>query len=344
MVDVALVGVGYWGPNLLRVLSQIEGVTVRTICDLSAERLRKVRTSHPLARVTGAYEDVVADPEIDAVVLATPVQVHYQQARLALEWGKHVLVEKPLAGSTVEALELAELAEVRERVLMVGHTFLYHQAVRQVRSYLETGTIGDVYYIYSQRLNLGRVRDSVDVLWNLAPHDVSIILYWLGASPTSVSARGLEFLQPGRNLADIVFVLMNFDDGRSAHLHLSWLDPLKVRRMTLVGSKKMIVFDDVSSDEKIRIFDRGFDRPPRYQELGEYSDFGAYQLLHRAGDILVPRVAYKEPLLVECREFVECISTGARPLANATNGFEVVRVLEAATESMKRSGEEVRIG
>jgi predicted dehydrogenase len=281
------------------------------------------------------------DPEIDAVVIASPAATHYEIARRALLAGKHVLVEKPLATSGAHARELAELAGERRLQLMTGHTFLYNAAVRRMREIVASGGIGDVYYVYSQRLNLGQTRSDVDVWWNLAPHDVSILSYLLGgAVAESVAAQGITFLQPG--IADAVFAVLRFPGGVAAHVHVSWLDPGKVRRVTVVGSRKMLVYDDVA-EQKLAVLDQGFDRVP---SLGDRMDFDhpdRTRLLRRMGDVWLPRIEMQEPLRAEAAHFLECVRTGAPPLSGPRHACDVVSMLEAGQRSLEQGGSPARV-
>ncbi len=332
MIQIAVVGLGHWGPNLARNFHLLPETNLHTLCDASPQRLEQVAARYPAARRTTDYESVLADPAIDAVVLATPVHTHHAMARAALSAGKHTFVEKPLARSSQEAQDLIDLAQAQGLILMVGHVFLYNAAVRQIKDYIDAGELGDIYYIYGQRLNLGIVRQDVNALWNFAPHDISIINYWLDSVPQQVDAHGHAYLQP--DIEDVVFLHMDYPGGVAASVHVSWLDPNKVRRMTVVGSKKMVVYDDVSPDAKIRLYDKGVDRLPG-QGLGQYATFGEFQLLLRAGDILIPKLNFVEPLREECRAFARAIQTGEPPLADGHNGLAVVRVLEAADRAMK---------
>jgi len=341
-MKLAVIGVGYWGPNLVRVFSQHPRVGRVTACDIDPARLERISQLHPAVELERDAERVFADPAIDAVVVALPVAQHYDMARRALEAGKHVLVEKPLAATAEEGEALCRLASDRRRVLMVGHTFLFNAAVRKVKSYIDSGELGQVYYVYAQRLNLGIVRRDVDALWNLAPHDVSIILHWLGAGlPEEVVCHGASYLQP--EVDDVSFMIMRFAGGLLAHVHVSWLDPGKVRRMTVVGSSKMAVYDDTSAEARVKLFDKGIDRQNIDRNLGEFEDFGQFQLINRAGDLLIPNVRFAEPLRAEADHFVACIADGIEPIADGRNGLDVLRVLEAARESRKRQGRPTRV-
>ena len=341
MLNLAIVGVGYWGPNLVRNFSMVEDVNLTTVCDLDRARLQLVKKQYPTVNLTTSFDEVIGDPGVEAIVLALPVGVHYEFAKKALEAGKHLLVEKPLCTTTAEADELVEIAAKKKLVLLVGHTFIYNAAVAKLKQLITEGTLGDLYYIYSQRLNLGRVRSDINTMWNLAPHDVSIVLHCLEKEPVRVSARGLIQLQ--KNIEDVVFLVLEFDDGLIAHIQNSWLDPNKIRKMTVVGSKKMAVYDDVSADAKIQIYDKGIDRKDMTQHMGTYDDFGKFQLIQRAGDLLVPKIDFVEPLRVEARHFVACIKDGLTPITDGENGRQVVKVLEAAQKSLKSGGAYVEI-
>ncbi len=331
-IHVAVVGLGHWGPNLARNIHALPHARLYALCDADAARLQQWAERYPMARAVRDFDRLLEDPALDAVMLATPVRTHYPLARAALQAGKHVFVEKPLARTAQEAQDLVQLAESQGLILMVGHVFLYNAAVRQVKAYIDSGELGEIYYIYAQRLNLGIVRQDVNALWNFAPHDISIINYWLDATPTRVHAQGYAYLQP--NIEDVVFMNLEYPGGQAVGVHVSWLDPNKVRRMTVVGSKKMVVYDDVSPDAKIRLYDKGVDRRPG-NGLGRYATFGEFQLLLRAGDLLIPKIPFTEPLRVECQAFVDAIRTGEPPLADGRNGLAVVQVLEAADRAMK---------
>jgi len=349
-VKVALAGLGYWGPNLARSLTSLSGAMLHTLCDVSGERLAQVARQYPGARTATDYGSVLNDSEVDAVVISTPVSTHYELASAALLSGKHVLVEKPLAQASGQCKELIALAEQRRLVLMAGHVFIYNAAVRKVKDYIQSGELGDVYYIYSQRLNLGKLRQDVNALWNFAPHDLSILCYWLDAEPQQVFARGYSYIQPG--IEDVVFMTLEFPNRIGANVHISWLDPHKVRRMTVVGSKKMVVYDDVNPDARILVYDKGVTRKANGTaragssevSLGQYETFGEFQLLLRAGDILIPKLDFVEPLKVECQHFVDCIQNGQRPLTDGYDGLRVVRALEAAQRSLTQDANVLTVG
>jgi predicted dehydrogenase len=335
MISVAMVGLGYWGPNLLRNLAELEGVTVSAVCDLDVKRADKLRQRVcPGARVMADIEEVAADTHIDAVVVATPIATHHKLASQFLAAGKHVLVEKPLARTAAECEQLSELAARHHRILMVGHVFEYNAAVRRIKQYLDQGELGKLFYVYSQRVNLGRIQRDINALWSFAPHDVSIMNYWLGQDPVRVTARGFSYLNGG--IEDVVFATLEYPGGVAAHFHLAWLDPRKVRLMTLVGSKKMLVYDDVSVDAKIQLYDKGV------TGLGETTEapgsFAQFSHQVRLGDLVVPTVPFNEPLQSECQHFFDCIRSGQQPLSDGHDGLRVVKALEAAERSLKQNG------
>jgi len=334
MLKVGLVGAGAWGRNLVRVFHQIRDVELACCCDADPKRREEIAGNYPGTRLTERFDDITADPGIDAIVIASSAVTHYPFAKAALEAGKHVYVEKPLALSSAHAKELASLAETRKLKLMVGHLLLYHPAVNYLKKLVNSEDLGDVFYIYSQRVNLGRIRKDENALWSFAPHDISVILHLLGQSPVSVSARGESYLQEG--VEDVVFVNMKFADHKMAQLQVSWLDPHKVRKITIVGSKKMVVFDDVESTEKLKIFDKGVSGGSGVS----YDSYGDSITL-RFGDISIPHISMSEPLRTECQHFVDCILQDKRPLTDGADGVRVVQILESAQRSMQRDGEPV---
>ena len=332
-VKVAVIGLGYWGPNLLRVLGENQNAEVRWICDLDQERLMKYRRRHPAARVTTRVDRVLADPEVDAVIIATPVYSHYDLTSQALQAGKHVFVEKPLASSSQLADELADMASQRHRILMCGHTFVYSPPVRAVKRMLEAGTLGDIYFISSSRVNLGLHQRDVSVIWDLGPHDFSILLYWLSEIPTSVRAVGRDSIVTG--IADVAFVSLIYASGIVANVELSWLAPTKLRRTVLVGSERMVIYDDGAS-EPVRLFDQGV----------VYKDpqtFGEYHLSYRSGDIVSPRIESHEPLGLELSDFVGAIRAGHDLAFHTALARSVVRIVEAADESLQQGGRQVSL-
>jgi len=333
---VAQVGCGYWGPNLLRNFSTLPNCSVKYVVDASEERRAFVESNFPKTAAVESCDVVFDDPDVAAVVIATPAATHFTLARQALECGKHVLVEKPLATTVAEVDALARCAEQRTLVVMAGHTFIYNPAVRYVKRLIDAGELGDVRYIYSQRLNLGRIRSDIDAMWNFAPHDISIIQYWLDdQEPNSVSRQGLDCIQPG--VDDVVFLSLAYPDKIIANVHVSWLDPQKVRKITVVGSRKMVVYDDVA-DDKIAIYDKGIDRKA---VLGEHMDFDqplGPDFSYRSGDILLPRIAPVEPLRLEAEHFIECIRTGKEPTTGITHARAVVSILVRAETARQRVG------
>lgn len=331
-IRVACVGVGYWGKNLVRNFYNLPGASLDVCCDLDESLLAATKERHPGVRLTTRYPDVLDDPAIDAVVLASPAARHFQMARDALLAGKHVYVEKPLTLRAGEAEQLCSLAEASGRILMVGHLMEYHPGVEKLKDLIDDGSLGDVHYLYAQRLNLGIIRKDENAFWSLAPHDVSIALYLLGEEPESVTARGECYLQPG--IEDVVFCNLRFESGRMANIHVSWLDPHKIRRVTVVGSKKMAVFDDMEPNEKIRIYDKGVNGG-NVHALNE-----ALSLRH--GDITIPRIDATEPLRTECQHFLDAVRDGRPPRSDGRDGLRVVRVLEAAQKSLERQGAPVK--
>jgi len=322
--------VGYWGPNLLRNLASNENCRIKLAVDLSAERRDFVQSLYPDVKVSDDSEEAFSDPDIDAVVIATPVKSHFNLSKKALKAGKHILVEKPMATTVKEVEQIGRLAEDRNLIAMAGHTFLYNPAVCYVKKIIDSGELGDIRYIYSQRVNLGRIRSDVDALWNLAPHDISIIQYWLNElTPESVKQRGMDYVQKGIN--DVAFMNIQYPNDILVNIHVSWLDPHKVRRMTVVGSEKMVVYDDIA-EHKITIFDKGIDR---MAVLGENMDFDNPEALnfnHRSGDKTVPKIAWEEPLKVEVEHFVDCIINNAFCLTGIDHAKKVVTVLEQASK------------
>jgi len=326
MVKVAQIGVGYWGPNLLRNLIANKRCQVKSVVDLAHERREYVRSLYPAVNVTDNVEDVMLDKEIDAVVIATPVSTHFDLAKRALMLGKHILVEKPIARSVAEVDEIGSLAGEMKRVAMVGHTFLFNSAVRYVKGLIDGGEIGDIRYIYSQRLNLGRIRSDVNALWNFAPHDISIIQYWLGnPTPLFVVKRGVGYVQEA--VDDVVFLNILYPNKVMANIHVSWLDPLKIRTMVVVGSKKMVVYDDVA-DNKIAIYDKGIDAPALLGHRMDYDNQHFPTFNHRSGDVLLPKVDFKEPLKVEIDHFLDCIQKGTESITGIEHARKVVQILE----------------
>jgi predicted dehydrogenase len=331
-VRVAVVGLGYWGPNLLRVLSENEDVEVAWICDLDRDRLALQRRRYPGARLTSRVDRVLEDSSVDAVVIATPVGTHYDLASQSLAAGKHTFVEKPLAPSSQLADDLGAVAAERERILMCGHTFVYSPPVRAVKRLLEAGTLGDIYFISSSRVNLGLHQKDVSVICDLGPHDFSILLYWLSELPTAIRAVGRDSVVKG--IADVAFITMSFASGIVANVELSWLAPSKLRRTVLVGSERMVTYDD-GAPEPVRVFDRGV-------VYRDPATFGEYHLSYRTGDILSPKIDSSEPLSLELADFTRAIRSGEMMEFHTALARSVVRMVEAAELSMK-TGREVAL-
>jgi predicted dehydrogenase len=333
-LNVGVIGLGYWGPNLLRVLADDADVEVAWICDREPERLGRFHRRYPAVRTTGRPERVLGDPRVDAVVIATPVCTHFELGLASLSAGKHTFVEKPLAASAELADELIAVADRVDRVLMCGHTFLYSPPVRAVARMLDAGVLGELYFASSSRVNLGPYRGDVSVVWDLGPHDFSILRYWLGRTPSIIRATGRDVLASG--IADIAFVSMTFPGGVVVNVELSWLAPSKLRRIVLVGSEKMVVYDDTAA-EPIRLFDRGI-------VLGEPESFGQYHLSYRSGDVISPRMEACEPLVAELADFTRAVREGDRLPWHATLSRDVVQMTEAAEQSLKADGAAVVVG
>jgi predicted dehydrogenase len=325
-IRIGVVGLGYWGPNLARNFDRLPGAELRWICDESQEARERWAPAFPDARASGDLEELLEDPELDAVVVATHVPSHAALAVRVLGAGKHCFVEKPLAQSVAEAEQVVAAARESGRVLMVGHLLEYHPGVEKLKEIAKSGELGEIHYLYSNRLNLGKLRPDENALWSLGAHDVSVLLHLAGGEePSECEARGESYMQQG--IEDVVFCYLRFQSGLAAHLHLSWLDPHKERRFTVVGSKKMATFDDMEIERKVTVYDKGFDQ--KFESYGEY--------VMRAGDIWSPRVSNEEPLRIECRHFIERIVDGAEPRSGGESGLRVVRVLEALQRSLDGS-------
>jgi predicted dehydrogenase len=333
VINLAVLGYGYWGPNLVRNAIERPELELWGVCDMNLDRLAKVSHRYPRIRTCTAFEEVLGDRTVDAVAIATPPATHYSLVQQALHADKHVLVEKPLATTAAEASALVELASRRGLVLMPGHTFLYSPAVQKVRTLIESNELGEIYFITSSRMNLGIYQDD-GVVNDLAPHDLSILLDWLQQPVSLVSASGSTVFQNG--VPETAFLTLSFDHGVTANVQLSWLAPHKVRQIIVVGSKRMVVYDDTAVDGAIRIYDRGVD-------FTEPSNFGEYQLTYRSGDMVVPRLDPAEPLGLELGDFARAITTGSPPRSHARLGVEIVRILEAAHASLTSSGEPVAL-
>jgi predicted dehydrogenase len=321
-VTIGVVGLGYWGPNLARNFANLPGARLTWLCDARPELLERLATSHPDARTTQALDDLLNDPALDAVVVATPVPTHAELAVRVLEAGKHCFVEKPLAQSVADAERAVAAAERSGRQLMVGHLLQYHPGVEKLKQLVDDASLGDLHYIYGNRLNLGQLRANENALWSLGAHDISVVLHLAGEEPFEVSARGECYMREG--VEDVVFAFMRFRSGLAAHLHLSWLDPHKERRFTVVGASRMATFDDMALEGKVTVYDKGFD--PKAESYGEY--------ITRSGDINIPKISNAEPLRLECAHFVAAVREGRRPRSDGESGLRVVRVLERLQQDL----------
>lgn len=332
-VRAGVIGCGYWGPHLIRNLHDMPEVELVGVAEQRPERRQYVRRSYPTVRPFSDHRQLLeSDP--DAIVIATPIHTHFELASEALLAGKHVLVEKPLARSSAEAAELVQLARRQQRVLMVGHTFLYNPAVQELHRIVQEGELGRIYYADAARLNLGLFQRHANVIWDLAPHDISILMYLLAQVPTMVSARGSSHVQS--DVHDVCYLELLFPHGVTAHVHVSWLDPDKVRRLTLVGDRRMAVYNDMSSVAKLRVYDSGVEYPVM-------DNYGEFELAYRHGQIVIPYIKWREPLRVECEHFMNCVRTGEQPLSDGQQGLEVVATLEAADRSLRNGGTRVLV-
>lgn len=335
LINVAVVGCGYWGPNLIRNFRSLPDCQLKSVCDVSQDRLTHISELYPEVGATGDFDHLVSDEQIDAIAVATPVWTHFGLAKKGLLSGKHVFIEKPMASSAVQCKELIDLAERKKRTLMVGHTFIYSTPVRTIKGIVDSGEIGELLYISSQRLNLGLFQKDINVTWDLAPHDISIILHIIGEPPVSVNCQGKAHVSPG--VEDVTNMTLYFSNGGFATVQSSWLDPNKVRRMTFVGSKKMILYDDNEPLEKIKIYDKRVEVPPHYDTFAEF------HYSYHYGDTHSPYLKQVEPLKVQCQHFLDCIQAGSRPQTSGLDGLQVVQILEAALESLKNGGARVEL-
>ncbi len=334
-ISLGVVGCGYWGPNLIRNFRALPDCRLKVMCDLNQDRLRHLRSLYPEVEGETDYNKLLNDPELDAIIVATSVRFHYPMAKAALLAGKHVLIEKPMASSPAECEELISIAEEKGLIVMVGHTFLYSAAVRKIKEIVENQDLGELRYISSRRLNLGLFQKDINVAWDLAPHDISIILYIMQETPLSVNCRGAAHITPG--IEDVTSMSLQFSRQRSAIIHSSWHDPRKVREMTIVGSKRMIVYDDIAAQEKIKVFDARVERPPHYDTFAEF------HYAYHYGDIYSPYIKQDEPLKTECQHFLDCIQKGDIPITSGYAGLEIVRILAASSESLRQQGASVEI-
>lgn len=328
-------GCGYWGPNLVRNFKALPDCQLKMMCDTSEARLAHLKSLYPDVERATNYDFMLNGIGLDAVVIATAVKWHFPMAKASLLAGKHTFIEKPMAGSSAECEELIQIAQKKGLILMTGHTFLYSPVVRKIKEIVQHGDIGDIRYICARRLNLGLFQKDINVAWDLAPHDISIIQHIMGDPPTAVNCRGCAHITPG--IEDVTTICLSFPKQRTAIIHNSWLDPRKVREMTIVGSKRMIVYDDVAPLEKIRVFDARVETPPHYDTFAEF------QYAYHYGDVYVPYVKQEEPLRSECQHFLDCINNGTTPLSDGKNGLDLVRILEASSQSLRMGGAPVEL-
>jgi len=334
-IKVGIVGCGYWGPNLIRNFRSLNKCRVKLMCDTNTERLRHMKSLYPDVEGHVDFSHMLNGAGLDAIVIATSVKHHYRMAKASLMAGKHTFIEKPMAATSAECDELIDLARRKGRILMVGHTFLYSAPIRRIKEIVDSGDIGEIQYISTRRLNLGLFQKDINVAWDLAPHDISIVLYIMGEAPVTVNCWGNAHITPG--VEDVTCMCLDFGNDSFATIQSSWLDPRKVRDMTIVGTKRMIVYDDVEPIEKIRIYDTRVETPPHYDTFAEF------QYSYHYGDSYIPYVKQEEPLKLECQHFLDCIRSGDTPLTSGPHGLEVVRILEAASASLRQSGAAIRL-
>ena len=340
MVNIGVIGCGYWGPNLIRNFEQIGECKVISCSDLSDERLEHVKKLYPHIKTTKDYMEIINDRKIDAVAIATPVSKHFEMAKKALLGNKHTLIEKPITHNAENAKELIEIAKNRKKVLMVDHTFEYTSAVSKIKEIINNNELGRILSIDMIRVNLGLFQKDINVIWDLAPHDISILLFLIKQMPISVKADGMDHIQNG--IADDAHLTLKFPGKLMAHMHVSWLDPLKIRKITIVGNKKMLVYDDTEQSEKIKIYDKGVTLERNSIPGDKYYDtWEEFNLVYRRGDVDIPKLDEGEPLNAMCRHFIECIKTGNTPVSDGISGLRVVKVIEALQESLKNQGREV---
>lgn len=332
---VAVVGCGYWGPNLARNFSSLPDCRLTDVCDMNKSRLAHLKSLYPNIETHVSFEKMLSERELDAIVIATPVHLHHPLGLKSLSAGKHVMIEKPMAGSVAQCEELADLAQKNKLTLMVGHTFLYSPHVRKIKDIIQSGDIGDILYISSRRLNLGLFQKDINVVWDLAPHDISIIQYLMEELPSAINCQGNAHVSKG--VEDVSNMSLTFASGRFATVQTSWLDPRKVREMTIVGKHRMIVYDDLEPLHKIKVYDQRVEKPPHYDSFAEF------QYAYHYGDIYIPYVKQDEPLKIECRHFLDCIRSGDSPMTSAQQATDVVRILQASSASLAQAGGRVPI-
>jgi len=340
LVNIGVIGAGYWGPNLIRNFNQSEHSKVLWCADLDDTRLKSIKDAYPDIKTTKDFMELLKDKEVDAIVIATPVSKHFELAKTALEHNKHVLIEKPLTSTSKHAKELIELAKKNKLILMVDHTFEYTPSVNKIKEILDKKELGDIFTIDMIRVNLGLFQRDINVVWDLAPHDISILILLMGKLPLSVKAEGMDYVL--ENIEDDVQITLKFDGKIRAHMHVSWLDPMKIRKITIVGNKKMLVYDDTEKEEKIRIHDKGVilekNSLPKDKYYGTWEEF---KLIYKSGHVEVPELDIKEPLMIMCNHFIDCINTGKTPISDGLSGLKVVKVIEAIQESLKNNGKEI---
>ena len=335
MVRIAVIGCGYWGPNLIRNFNSLSKCTVKIACDIDRGRLSHMESLYPGITTTTEFDEVIKDPEIDAIAIATPVRFHYDMGKQCLQAGKHAFIEKPMATSASECEELLEIAEAQKLTIIVGHTFIYSPPVQKIKEIIQQGDLGDIQYISARRLNLGLFQKDINVTWDLAPHDISIILYVMDKVPLTVNCQGMAHVNP--DIEDVTSMTLNFNGSCFATIQSSWLDPNKIREMTFVGSKRMLVYNDVEQIEKIKIYDKRVEMPPHYDTFAEF------HYSYHYGDMYSPYLKQYEPLKIECQHFLDCINTGQKPQSGGEEGLKVVKILEAASESLINQGARINL-
>jgi predicted dehydrogenase len=335
MTNIAIAGCGYWGPNLIRNYNNLSDCNVIKVCDKDENRLSHIKNLYSGIETTTDFDSIISDKTINAIAIATPVYFHYEMAKKSLEAGKHTFIEKPMASSVAECEELVAIAKKKKLILMVGHTFIYSTPVRKIKELIDSGELGRIQYVSSRRLNLGLFQKDINVAWDLAPHDISIILYIMNEVPISVNCQGKAHVNS--NIEDVTNMTLNFKGKGLATIQSSWLDPNKIREFTIVGDKKMLVYDDLEPIEKIKIYDKRVEAPPYYDTFAEF------QYSYYYGDMHCPYLKLVEPLKVECQHFLDCINTGEEPLSSGTDGLQVVQILEASSRSLAKDGAAVEI-
>ncbi len=333
MIKIAVAGCGYWGPNIIRSFNALPNCHLKMVCDLSKERLQHMDKLYPKAKTTNSFEDLLKDKEIGAIAIATPARTHYAMAKESLLAGKHTFVEKPMATNTAECKELIQIADEKKLTLMVGHTFIYSSPVMKIKEIIDSRDLGDLLYISSRRCNLGLYQKDINVAWDLAPHDISIILHILNQMPVSVNCQGKAHLT--KKIEDVTNMTLNFNNGGFATIQSSWLDPNKVREMTFVGTKRMLVYNDIEAMEKIKIYDKRVETPPHYDT------FADFQYSYHYGDSYCPYIKQQEPLLVETAHFLDCIHNAQKPRSSGKDALDVIQILEASSKSLENGGGQI---